>query len=203
MLRVLLLIFDPADSWEKIETAKPSVAHIFFTYLLPIMLLAFAVEGWLLTRLGANRGRVVERVTHVSKDVIIRYEVTQFVLGMIVIFLGAFLMRTLSEGFHRRHTYKECFSTLGYSLGPYFLCRMLDGIPALNTWIVWAIGALLAVSLFYRGLPRLMKPDPSNALGVCLICSILILVLTGLAHYVATLVLNERILRGGFSLAGA
>jgi hypothetical protein len=202
MLRALLLIFDPANSWEKIETAKPSVAHVFFTYVLPIMLLSFAVEAWLLTQLGTQRGRVVERVAQVSKDVIIRYEVTQFVLGIVLVFLGAFLMQKLSQGFHRRHTYGECFATLSYSLGPYFLCRMLDGWPPLNTWIVWATGALLAVSLLYRGLPRVMKPDPSNALGVYLMCSILILVLTGVAHYFATLVLSERIFRGGFSLAG-
>ena len=203
MLRALLLIFDPANSWEKIETAKPSVAHVFFTYVLPIMLLSFAVEAWLLTQLGAPRGRVMERVAQVSKDVIIRYEVTQFVLGIVLVFLGAFMMQKLSQGFHRRHTYGECFATLSYSLGPYFLCRMLDGWPALNTWIVWASGALLAVSLLYRGLPRVMKPDPSNALGVYMMCSILVLVLTGIAHYFATLVLSERIFRGGFSLAGA
>ncbi len=202
MLRALLLIFDPANSWEKIETAKPSMAHVFFAYVLPIMLVSLAVEAWLLMQLGTQRGRIVERIVHVSKDVIIRYEVTQFVLGIAVVFLGAFLMQRLSQGFHRRHPYPECFATLGYSLGPYFLCRMLDGWPVLNTWIVWAIGALLAVSLLYRGLPRLMKPDPSNALGVYLMCSILILVLTGVAHYFGTLVLDEKILRAGFSLPG-
>jgi hypothetical protein len=203
MLRALLLIFDPVSSWEKIETAKPSVAHVFFTYVLPIMLLSFAVEAWLLTQLGAERGRVVQRLAHVSKEVIIRYEVMQFVLGIVVVFLGAFLMQRLSQGFHRRHTYAECFATLSYSLGPYFLCRMLDGWPVLNTWIVWATGALLAVSLLYRGLPRVMKPDPSNALGVYLMCAMLILVMTGIAHYFATLVLSEKIFRAGFSFAGA
>ena len=203
MLKALLLIFDPANSWEKIETAKPSVAHVFFTYVLPIMLLSFAVEGWLLTQLGAQRGRIEERVVHVSRDVIIRYEVTQFVLGLVVVFVGSFLLQKLSQGFHRRHTYLECFSTLGYSLGPYFLCRMLDGIPALHTWLAWGIGAVLAVSLFYRGLPRLIRPDPSNALGVYLMCSMLILVLTGVAHHFATLVLDEKAFRAGFSFAGA
>ena len=179
------------------------MAHVFFTYVLPIMLLSFAVEAWLLTQLGAQRGRVVERVVQIPKDVIIRYEVTQFVLGIVVVLLGAFLMQKLSQGFHRRHTYGESFATLGYSLGPYFLCRMLDGWPVLNTWVVWGIGALLAVSLLYRGLPRVLKPDPSNALGVYLMCSMMILMLTGVAHYFATLVLSERIFRAGFSLPGA
>jgi hypothetical protein len=200
MLRALLLIFDPSNSWEKIETAKPSVAHVFFTYVLPIVLLSFAVEAWLLSRFGVERGQVIQRLTRVSQDVLIRYEVTQFVLGLVICVGGAFLIQKLSQSFHRKHSYAECFTMLGYSLGPYFLCRILDGWPVINTWIAWAIGALLAVSLLYRGLPRVMKPDPSNALGVYLMCSLVLLALTGIAHYFATLVLGEKIFRSGFSL---
>jgi hypothetical protein len=39
-----------------------------------------------------------------------------------------------------------------------------------------------------------MKPDPSNALGLFMLCSLLLLVATGLAHFVAQLVLEERFL---------
>jgi hypothetical protein len=201
MVKALLLIFDPAATWEKIEATKHSVSRVLFMYLLPIMLLAFAVEGGLLMQFGMERGRFIERVVRVSQELVIRYEVAQFVLGLGVCFGGAWLFRKIGESFHRRHSYTECFAALGYSLGPYFLARMLDGWPALNTWIAWSFGALLAVSLLYRGIPRLMKPDPSNALGLYLLCSLLLLVITGLCHFVATLVLEERILQSGFRAA--
>jgi hypothetical protein len=200
MVKALLLIFDPTGTWEKLQTANHSVWRVFFLYLLPIMLLAFAVEGWLLMQFGMERGGIIERVVPVTKELVLRYELAQFILGLAVCFLGAWLFRKIGESFHRRHSYAECFAALGYSLGPYFLSRMLDGWPALNTWIAWSVAALLALSVLYRGIPRLMKPDPSNALGLYLLCSLLLLVITGLSHFVATLVLDEKILRSGFSL---
>jgi hypothetical protein len=70
---------------------------------------------------------------------------------------------------------------------------MLDGAPFLNTWICWGIGAALTLSLLYRAVPRLMKPDPSNALGVYLMCSLLTLALLGVVHFLAVLTLDEKL----------
>jgi len=200
MLRALLLIFDPGNSWERIETAKPSVARVSFMYVLPILVVSLAAEGWLIARFGIQSGGVVRRSMLVSKEVLVRYEVAQFVLGLLICFGGAWLIQKLSESFHRKHPYRECFAILGYSLGPYFLCRILDGWPELNTWVAWAIGAVLALSLFYRGLPRVLRPDPSNALGVYLMSALIILVPPGLAHFVATLILDEKILHAAYFL---
>jgi hypothetical protein len=202
MVTALLLIFDPDNTWMKIETTKNSVSRVLFAYLLPIMLLALIVEGALLLKLGVPAGHFSERLKPVSQDLVVRYEVAQFVLGLAVCFVGAWLFRKFGSGFHRALPYRDCFATLGYSLGPYFLLRMLDGWPALNTWIAWGIGVVLALSVLYRGIPRLMKPDPSNALGLYLMCSLLIMVLTGLAHLVATLVLEERVLQSGVAIPG-
>jgi hypothetical protein len=200
MVKALLLIFDPAATWEKIQTTEHSVSRVFFLYVLPTMVVAFAVEGWLLIQFGVERGGIIERVLPVTRELVLRYELVQFTLGLAICFVGAWLFRKIGESFHRRHSYTECFTTVGYSLGPYFLARMLDGWPALNTWIAWSVGALLALSVLYRGIPRLMKPDPSNALGLYLLCSLLFLFLIGLSHFVATLVLDEKILRAGFGL---
>jgi hypothetical protein len=201
MVRALLLIFDPTNTWEKIETTKHSIARVFFLYLLPVMLLSFAVEGWLIMQFGVERGRFVERHVRVPQEVIIRYELVQFVLSLAVCFLGAWFFKMIGQSFHRRHSYSECFAALGYSLGPYFLLRMLDGWPALNTWIPFAIGVLLALSVLYRGIPRLMKPDPSSALGIYLLCSMVLVVITALTHFIASLVLAEKILQTGIPLS--
>lgn len=198
MVRALLLIFDPANTWEKIETTKHPIYRVFLLYLLPIMIVSFAIEGWLIMQFGVERARFVERTVRVPQDVIIRYEIVQLVLGLIIAFGGAATFRMIAQSFHRRHSYTECFATLGYSLGPYFLLRILDGWPALITWIPFAIGVLLALSVLYRGIPRLMKPDPSNALGVYLLCSMLLIVVTALAHFIATLVLAEKVFATGF-----
>src|SRR5438093_9187049 len=103
MVKALLLIFDPANTWEKIETTKHSVSRVLFMYLLPIMLLAFAVEGGLLLKLGVQRGHFSDRLKPVPQEVVVRYEVAQFVLGLAVCLVGGWLFQKFGQGFHRGH----------------------------------------------------------------------------------------------------
>src|SRR4051812_31231151 len=187
MIKALLLIFDPDNTWEKIQQTPYSVLSVLFTYLLPLLLLGTAVELWGMMKLGYDKGQIVERREKLSQEMAIRYGTAQVGLGLLTAFVGAWLFKKVTEGFHRRHTYGETFATIGYSLGPVYLARMLDGLPGMNTWICWGLGALLGVSVLYRGIPRLMKPDPSNALGLYMVCSFLFLVITGMAHYVGQL----------------
>lgn len=194
MIKALLLIFDPENTWERIEQNPYSVSSVFFGYLLPLLLLGTAVEIWGMMKLGYDKGQIVERREKLGQEMATRYGAAQVGLGLLTAFVGAWLFKKVSQGFHRRHKYREAFATIGYSLGPIYLARMLDGLPGVNTWICWGLGALLGVSILYRGIPRVMKPDPSNALGLYLVCSFLLIVITGIAHYVAQLVLQEKIL---------
>ena len=194
MIKALLLLLDPTNTWEKIQQSSPGVARVFFTYLLPLILLGTAVETAGLIKLGRDEGRFTERRIKVPQELAVRYGVVQAASGIVIAFIGAWIFKAIGEGFHRRQPYTDAFATLGYSVGPYYLTRMLDGAPFMNTWICWAIGAVLTLSLLYRGVPRLMRPDPSNALGVYLLCSFVLLGILGLTHFVAVLVLDEKIL---------
>ncbi|HKQ37645.1 MAG TPA: Yip1 family protein [Verrucomicrobiae bacterium] len=194
MIKALLLIFDPDNTWEKIQQNSHSVASVFLTYLLPLLLLGTAVETWGMMKLGYDKGRIVERRVKLEQDLAVRYAGAQICLGLLTAVVGAFLFKKVTQGFHRRHSFKETFATLSYSLGPVYLVRMFDGLPGVNTWICWGLGAILGAAVLYRGVPRVLRPDPSNALGVYLTCSFLFFALTGVAHYVAQLVLQEKIL---------
>jgi len=202
MINAILLIFDPANTWERIEKSQRSIWTVFFLYLLPLLLLTSALEGYGLVRFGKERDSIMEKVmpVPVSQELAIRYEVAQLVLSLLVVFGGAWILKKGGEGFHRRHTYTETFTLLAYSLSPLFLLRILDGWPAINTWICWGIGIFISVTVLYRGLPRIMKPDPSSALGLCLLASVLLIVLTGLAHFLAVLVLDEKLLTSGWPI---
>jgi ABC-type Na+ efflux pump permease subunit len=105
----------------------------------------------------------------------------------------------MGQGFHRRHSYSESFAALGYSLGPFFLARLLSAIPSINSWIPYTIGILLAVSALYKGIPRVMKPDPSSALGLYIMTSLGLIVITALAHFLLLQVLDQNILHKGFT----
>jgi len=146
-----------------------------------------------LMHLGVETGAVTERLVKAAGTLVLRYELTHVALSLITVYLGAVALKMIGASFHHRHSYRDCFTILAYSMSPLFLLRLLDGLPAINTWACYGIGIFLALSLFYRGLPFVLRPDPSNALGLFLFCSFLLLVATGLAHFVAVLVLEEKI----------
>jgi hypothetical protein len=197
MIKTLLLIFDPTHTWDKIEKAPQRGVTVFLQFLLPLLLLTSAVEALALVEFGERRGAVIERIVKVPVPVAVRYAVAQVTLTLVILFLGAWGLQQIGSGFHRRHTYTECFTTLAYSLGPLLLLRMLDAAPAINTWICWGIGIALSISVLYRGVPRIMRPDPSNALGLYLVSALVLILATGLAHFVEVLVLEEKILASG------
>jgi hypothetical protein len=57
---------------------------------------------------------------------------------------------------------------------------------------------VLAISALYRAIPYVMKPDPSNALGLYVMASFALIVLTGLAHFLAIQVLEQKALHEFF-----
>src|SRR5687768_10536684 len=102
MIKALLLMLDPDNTWERIQQSRPGIAAVFFTYLLPLFLLGTAVETWGMMKLGHDeQGVIVDRRVTISQDLAIRYVTVQLALALIVTFGGAALFKKLSEGFHR------------------------------------------------------------------------------------------------------
>jgi len=201
MITALLLIFDSSATWEKIGTRQNhSIWRVFVSYLLPLMLLSIAGESFGLLKFGMWEGDILPRLVKPSQELVIRYEAVKTLLDLLTIFGGAWVLKKVGEGFQRKHPYRDCFATLGYSLGPFFLVRLLDGVPAINTWVCYSVGILLVLSALYTGIPRVMKPDPSNALGVYLIASFSLIVITALAQFLSLRVLEQKALVHGFSL---
>ena len=194
MLRALLLIFDPSNTWEKIKDAKPGVARISLTAFLPFLLMSGAIEAIGMMQWGVERSGLGDKVGKAPLALVLRYEAIRVLLILLIVYGGAWVLIHMGASFHRRHTYLECFTTLAYSFTPFLLLRMLDGVPAINTWVCYGIGIFLTISLFYRSIPFILRPDPSNALGLVLFCTFLLLMISALAHFVAVMVLEEKLL---------
>jgi hypothetical protein len=193
MIRALMVIIDPAATWERIEKEQHGSLRIFVMSTLPLLLIASAIESYGLMTWGRERG-MSNKASPVPMDVLMRYEAAQFVFSFALLFVGAWLVKLIAEGFHRRHSYTQAFVTTAYSLGPMFLCRALNAIPGINPWITWGIGIFLAAAALYRGLPRIMKPDPSSALGLYIMTALVYILASGLANFLAIRVLDEKIL---------
>ncbi len=186
MINALLVIFEPVAAWDRIARARRSIGFIVLMYLLPTLMIASALEGYSLVRWGRERGRV-EEVMHAqtfTRNHAIVFEVAQTLLLILVVFIGAKLVKSVGETFHGRHTYTQAFTAVAYGFGPLYLLRLLDFFPKISPLIGWSIGMVLTVTVLYHGMPRIMEPDPSHALGFFFMGSLLLVALSAMVRFV-------------------
>jgi len=105
------------------------------------------------------------------------------ILALVVVFLGAKLIKSIGETFHTRHSYTKAFTVVAYGLSPLFMVRLFDAFPKVSPWVTWTLGILLSLAVLYQGVPRVMQPDPPHAFGLFLVSAILLVIITGLARF--------------------
>jgi hypothetical protein len=191
MIKALLLIFEPIASWEGIFRARRSMGLILVMFLMPLVLLTSAGEGYGLVHWGKWQGEIGRlRTFPVSEAVVV--EAAQFLLSLLVVLAGANLIMAVGETFHGQHTYTQAFTTVAYSLSPLFLLRLLDVFPGVSPWASWSIGIMLSIAVLYHGIPRMMEPDPAHAFGLFFMSAILLLLITGLMRFVTAAYLQGK-----------
>ena len=167
MLKVFFLIFEPAVAWEKISQAKRGYVFILGTYLLPVIALACAVEGWGLMHWGKWRPHY-KKIASFSDQTVLRYEMLQAALFLAVIFICSGLLHIASQNFHGKRTYLQTFTAIAYGFSPLFFLHALNIWPTLHPAIPWIIGIVMTMWVLYQGIPRVIAPDPTHAFGVYL-----------------------------------
>jgi Yip1 domain len=191
MIKALLLIFDPMATWEGIFRARRSLASVLAAYLLPMILLASAAEGFGLVHWGKWQGEVGRIKQFPIREAVI-LEAAQFLLALVVVFVGASMLKSIGETFHGRHTYTQAFTTVAYGLSPLFLLRLLDAFTGVSPWVSWSIGIILSIAVLYQGVPRMMEPDPPHAFGLFLMTALLLALVTGLVRLVTSSYLQGK-----------
>ena len=194
MIKALLLIFSSQWTWQRISETPRKWGALLVTYVLPMVLLVCAAEGYGLVHWGKSRGQI-PRVTQFPLRQVMVYETGQFLLSLGLVFLAAKLIKALGETFHERHTFSQTFTVAGYGLSPYFLLRLLDVFPSMSPWVSWLIGIVLSLSVLYNGLPLVMRPDPPHALGLYLMSSMFLFIITGLLCFVTYWYLQGKFTR--------
>jgi hypothetical protein len=190
MIKALLLVFDSGRTWDGIARAHRSTGFILFAYLMPLLLLTSAVEGWGLVHWGEHQGNV-NYIRRFTLQEAVFFELAQLALTVVITFVGAWIIKSLGETFHGKHTINQCFTVVAYGLGPLFTLRLLDALP-ISPWIAWAFGIMLCTAVLYQGVPRIMRPDPPHAFGLYLMSALMLTIATGLARFVLTWYLQGR-----------
>ena len=194
MIKALLLLFEPTETWEKIFRAQRSVAFVFWRFLLPLILLVALAEGLGLHYWGKWQQDALRLKRFETGEAII-FEFAQVLIGLVLVFVAAKLLKALGDTFHGRHTMQQTFTVAAYGLSPVFIVRLFDSFPAMNSWVpllTWALGVTCLVTVLYQGIPRIMMPDPPHAFGLYLMGAVLLAVLTGLDRFVTTWYLQGR-----------
>jgi hypothetical protein len=192
MIRGLLLILDAGGSWNKIATAQRGFLFILAVHLLPLLTITLGLEAFALVRLGEGRA-ISGDPTRVGTEAALRYAVAEAVLNLGLILVGARIVQQLARSFHDRVTYLTCFTILAYTLSPLFLLHLLDALPGVNTWACYGAGILLSVAVLYLAIPIVMRPDPAKAMGIYVTMAVLLVVMTGLAHFLAVQILHNQL----------
>ncbi len=191
MIRAILLIFDPAGTWEGIAKAKRGLGFDLFIYLLPVLALSVAGELWGKAHFGVMRE--YGEAAPISDRLLTTYGAVQFLTSLLVVLIVAVLVKSTAGTFQPRHTYGQGFKVVAYSFGPFFLLRMADAFPVVNPWLSFAVGIIFSQRALYSGIPRVVDPDPPNAFGLYLTSGLLLTMLAGLARFFTLLVLHEKI----------
>jgi hypothetical protein len=192
MIKALFLIFETCPAWDRVVAAKRGLAFVLGIYLLPMMLITSVVEAWGLEHWGKWQPHIQE-VRHFSRTEVVSYETVQFILLLSAMFISARFIQTVTKTFHGRQTLTQSFTAVAYGLSPMFLCKLLDISSSMNPLITWAIGITMSVWILYQGLPRVLMPDPTHALGLYMVTALMLFLATGLVRVMTAMYLQGRV----------
>jgi hypothetical protein len=180
MIKAILLIVRPVQTWNGIDVANRSIAYILCVHLLPLILLTSIAEGYGLTHWGKSHQIEKKFVKSYTPTEAVIIEAAQSLVFVGLAFLGAAAAKNYSSTFHRRSTYRQAFTAIAFGMGPLLILRLADLPDVLFPWIPWAVGMVLTVGVLYIGLPCMLKPDPPHAFGLYVMTSLTLVVMFGL-----------------------
>jgi hypothetical protein len=185
MIKALMLIFASARTWERIAQARRNWIVILLFNLVPLWLIAGLAESYGLCHWGKPQGAISQIKTYSHSSALL-FEILQLILMLVIVLVGAKLVKALGDTFHGRHTFNQAFTVTAYGLGPLFLMRILDMFPSVSYvlyWVTWLIGMCLCIGALYHGIPLVMQPDPPQAFGVYVGSSVLLTLVSGLVRF--------------------
>jgi len=190
MIKALLLMFEPIATWDRIKRVHRGLIFVLLLYLLPLLALVCAGEGYSLHHWGKLREVGPRKFYAIGETGV--FEAAQLLLYLAVVFIGAKMIKSIGETFHGHHTFTQAFVTVAYGLSPLFLLHLVNAIKDISPWVSWGIGIFLSMMVLYQGVPRMMEPDPSHAFGLYLMGSLLLFLTTGLTRFVTAWYLQGK-----------
>jgi uncharacterized membrane protein YecN with MAPEG domain len=192
MIKAILLVLNPVRTWDNIVLENRNYLSVALAFLLPLLAITCAAEGYALVHWGKAHGPV-KAIKKFSTAEAISYEAFQCVLSVALVFFGAKLLKRICETFHGRQSFQQAFRTVAYGLSPLFLMRLLDMLTHMSPWIPWCIGIALSIAVLYHGVPRVMQPDPPQAFGLYITTVIMLALASGAVRFITACALAGKL----------
>lgn len=165
--RAQRLLLSPAAEWDVIAAEAADVQKIYMTYVGPLVIAAaIAAALGMVSLLGIGFA--------------IKLLVMQIVMGLVMVYLLAFVINALAPTFGATPDMGQAFKLAAYSPTASWVAGLLMIVPILG--ILAIVGALYSLYLLYVGLPKLMKPPQDKAMPYTF-AIIGVMILIGIATY--------------------
>lgn len=192
MIKALLLLIRPVQTWDGIDRSARSIAYVLLLHLLPLIVLTSVAEGYGLMHWGKKHRGEMTFIKHYTLNEVVIIEIIQSLLLLGMTFLGAYAAKAYAGTFHRRHTYRHAFTAIAFGVMPLITLRLGDLSASLNPWIPWAVGMVLTIAVLYHGLPCILKPDPPHAFGLFFMTSLTLVVINAMLRLVTSFYFSGR-----------
>jgi len=143
--RVKNILVAPKEEWQVIDGENTPHATVFTTYVIPLALvtavaafIGYGFIGW-----------------HHSFAFGLSHALTQFVLMAGGIYVTAFVVNLLAEGFGAKKDFDKAFSLVAYAYTPTMVGGIFYIVPALS-WLA-SLASIYSLYLLYIGLQPMMK----------------------------------------------
>jgi hypothetical protein len=143
--RVQRLLMSPATEWDVIAGEAADVQKIYMNYVGPLLIAAAIANAIALLMVGYGIGGILQ------------FFIIQVVLGLISVYVVAFVINMLAPTFGATSDMGQAFKLAAYSPTSSWVGALFVIVPVIGGLVAIA-GALYSLYVFYVGLPKLMRP---------------------------------------------
>jgi hypothetical protein len=156
--RVQNILLKPAAEWDVIDGEPATIQGLYLGYAC-ILALIPAIAGMLGTLL----------ISHWLIIPALIGAVITYVLGLVGIFVIAFIIDALATNFGAQKSLIQAMKLVTYSYTASWVAGILAIIPFVGGLLA-ALGGLYSLYLMYLGLPKLMKSPADKTVAYFLVC---------------------------------
>ena len=168
--RVKNILLQPKTEWAAIEPEKTDPKTLYTTYIC-ILALIPAVASFIGTALIVSffAGRIGLGFALVAA-------VTQYVLGLVMVFVVAFIADALATSFDGQKNLDQALKLTAYAMTAAWVAGIFAIVPILG-WLLSLLGSLYSLYLFYLGAPVMMKVPEPKAVGYTIVVVLVAIVI--------------------------